>query len=217
MSKSVLISIQPKWCELIANGKKTVEVRKTKPKLETPFKCYIYCTKSKPLIGNYKVHIYFMDEEDFDYYNKNTIFKCNSKVIGEFVCDEILDYKLADVSTDVGVFYYYERYITQKVYDINSLDDCLTDGELLDYGNYKNLYGWHISDMKIYDEPKELSEFNKPCDFNYDCFLCDRAVYDKKVITDISGKITKVNNKFIACDDVITRLPQSWCYVEELE
>lgn len=217
MSKSVLISIQPKWCELIANGKKTVEVRKTKPKLETPFKCYIYCTKSKPLIGNYKGHIYFMDEEDFDYYNKNTIFKCNSKVIGEFVCDEILDYKLADVSTDVGVFYYYERYITQKVYDINSLDDCLTDGELLDYGNYKNLYGWHISDLKIYDEPKELSEFNKPCDFNYDCFLCDRAVYDKKVITDISGKITKVNNKFIACDDVITRPPQSWCYVEELE
>ena len=43
--KSVLISIQPKWCELIANGKKTVEVRKTRPKLETPFKCYIYCTQ----------------------------------------------------------------------------------------------------------------------------------------------------------------------------
>lgn len=44
--KSVLISIQPKWCELIANGKKTVEVRKTRPKLETPFKGYIYCTSS---------------------------------------------------------------------------------------------------------------------------------------------------------------------------
>lgn len=42
--KSVLISIKPKWCELIANGKKTLEVRKTRPKLEVPFKCYIYCT-----------------------------------------------------------------------------------------------------------------------------------------------------------------------------
>ena len=54
--KSVLISIQPKWCELIASGKKTVEVRKTKPKLETPFKCYIYCTqgelKDLGIIGN---------------------------------------------------------------------------------------------------------------------------------------------------------------------
>ena len=47
MSKAVLISIQPKWCELIASGKKTVEVRKTKPKLETPFKCYIYATRPK--------------------------------------------------------------------------------------------------------------------------------------------------------------------------
>ena len=43
--KSVLMSINPRWCELIANGKKTVEIRKTKPKLEPPFKCYIYCTK----------------------------------------------------------------------------------------------------------------------------------------------------------------------------
>ena len=45
--KSILISIQPKWCELIASGKKTIEVRKTRPKLETPFKCYIYETKGK--------------------------------------------------------------------------------------------------------------------------------------------------------------------------
>ena len=45
--QSVLISIRPQYCELIASGKKTIEVRKTRPKLETPFKCYIYCTKDK--------------------------------------------------------------------------------------------------------------------------------------------------------------------------
>lgn len=48
--KSVLISIQPRWCELIASGKKTIEIRKTKPKLETPFKVYIYCTYGEGLI-----------------------------------------------------------------------------------------------------------------------------------------------------------------------
>lgn len=48
--KSVLISIQPKWCELIASGKKTIEVRKTKPNSYTPFKCYIYCTNKKPYL-----------------------------------------------------------------------------------------------------------------------------------------------------------------------
>ena len=47
--KSVLISIKPKYCELIANGKKTVEVRKTRPKIKFPFKCYIYCTKGETL------------------------------------------------------------------------------------------------------------------------------------------------------------------------
>ncbi len=49
MSKAALISIRPKWVEKIANGEKTIEVRKTRPKLETPFKCYIYCTQDKHL------------------------------------------------------------------------------------------------------------------------------------------------------------------------
>ena len=45
--KSVMLSIQPKYCALISSGAKTVEIRKTKPKSKTPFKCYIYCTKPK--------------------------------------------------------------------------------------------------------------------------------------------------------------------------
>ena len=71
--KSVLISIQPKWCELIASGKKTIEVRKTRPKLETPFKVYIYCT-------NWKDNTYW----------KNHYKDKLGKVIGEFVCDYIM-------------------------------------------------------------------------------------------------------------------------------
>ena len=47
VERAVLISIQPKWCELIASGRETIVVRKTKPKIPTPFKCYIYCTKPK--------------------------------------------------------------------------------------------------------------------------------------------------------------------------
>ena len=84
----VLLSIKPKWCELIASGKKTVEIRKTKPKIETPFKCYIYCTKQNVpgeilLTYNKKVE------------GRNKGFRDNGdiplagKVIGEFICDEI--------------------------------------------------------------------------------------------------------------------------------
>ena len=71
--KAVLISIRPQWCELIAAGKKTVEVRKTKPKLETPFKVYIYCTKDK--------HGWF------DFGKKQRL---DGTVIGEFVCTAIM-------------------------------------------------------------------------------------------------------------------------------
>lgn len=69
---SVMLSIKPKYCELIASGKKTIEVRKTKPKLKTPFKCYIYCTKK--------------------FYKKGDGYfqgKCYGKVIGEFICDKV--------------------------------------------------------------------------------------------------------------------------------
>ena len=131
--RSVLISIQPKWCELIASGKKTVEVRKTKPKMEPPFKCYIYCTKHpKGLITVNR---------------QNAV--CNRKVIGEFVCDKVFDICIAMSSH--GDLPGYPFPCT-----------CLTDKEILQYlGNGKTGYGWHISDLVIYDEPKGLFEFQK--------------------------------------------------------
>ena len=49
MKKAVLISVRPEWCQKIASGEKTIEVRKNRPKLAPPFKCYIYCTRDKHL------------------------------------------------------------------------------------------------------------------------------------------------------------------------
>ena len=94
--KSVIISIQPKWCELIASGKKTVEVRQTKPKIETPFKCYIYCTQDKRLLHKFDKGERIDDETFFEehvFVRQNTWIRGhlnpNGKVIGEFVCYEI--------------------------------------------------------------------------------------------------------------------------------
>lgn len=75
--KSVLLSIHPKWCELIASGEKNVEFRKTRPKIEPPFKCYIYETKGK-------TDTPFMDEDG------HLDFHGRGQVIGEFVCDRII-------------------------------------------------------------------------------------------------------------------------------
>jgi predicted transcriptional regulator len=136
--KAVLISIQPKWCELIANGKKTVEVRKTKPKLETPFKVYIYMTKAYDTL--------------FGYGKPKKLCVDGGKVIGEFVCDKICEFEFLEN----GEFQY-----RNPVYIGHS---CLTYDELINYiGENKIGYGWHISKLLIYDKPKELSEF-----YNYD-------------------------------------------------
>ena len=191
MNKSVMLSIHPNWCERIIRGYKTIEVRKTKPKLETPFKCYIYCTKDKLTL--------LRDDEDKEEQYKFDVWKhagfhesfgrkvLNGKVIGEFVCDGIIQ------MSDLGDFF---AAITD--YDITS--SCLNYDELHEYGKGKDLYGWHISDLKIYDEPKEIYRFYKPCNFNYDCFLCDYWVKEEKVCT----------------IPPITKPPQSWCYVRKV-
>ena len=82
MSKAVLISIRPKWCELIASGKKTIEVRKTAPKIDTPFKCYIYCTKEGRGVGEIPYRHFYQAPDGPRHFMGGT-------VIGEFICDRI--------------------------------------------------------------------------------------------------------------------------------
>ena len=126
MSKAVLISIQPKWCELIASGKKTVEVRKSKPNLDPPFKVYIYCTKAP----KGWVHI-----------GKN--LQLDTKVIGEFICKDIEVLKRNTIFNAPALY----------------SQSRLTRDEYFGYIGNKTAYIWYISDLVIYDKPKELSEF----------------------------------------------------------
>lgn len=170
--KSILISIQPKWCELIANGKKTVEVRKTRPKLDTPFKVYIYCTKGETI---------YLPR---DIFGNNAL---NGKVIGEFICNEI-------TVAERGSYCVLPKTKTM----IDELD-------LLEYADGKTVYGWHISDLVIYDKPKELNRFQKPCIRDCDCGGCENAYYTRDY-----------GFEGCALEEGLTRPPQSWCYVEEL-
>ena len=161
--KSVLLSIQPKWCELIASGEKTVEIRKTKPKIETPFKCYIYETKGK-------TDTPFMDEDG------HIDFHGRGQVIGEFICDFIAEFEgeFWDNKTnedirekyepsDFAEYGEYEYQIIAQNGEANWLckKSCLDWEELRKYigQGINDFYGWHISDLVIYDKPKELNEF----------------------------------------------------------
>lgn len=164
MSKALMISIKPEWCELIAKKEKTIEVRKTRPKIKTPFKCYIYETK-----GLYRG-------------SRGCLFQGSGKVIGEYVCDRICPI----------------AYTMDGFADIIDCElSCLKPQDFIKYGKGKTLYGWHISNLVIYDKPKEISEFRK---------ATKKCFYD-----DLGCAIPN-------CDDCtecnITKPPQSWCYVE---
>lgn len=176
MSKAVLISIRPKWCEKIISGEKTIEVRKTRPKMDTPFKCYIYCTAGRPYLN-----IQISNERIMRDYLETGSMKSmtcplgNGKVIGEFTCNRVTN------------LFSNSRFWLD---DDDVLHTCLSAAEMRKYANGANgLYGWHISNLKIYDTPRELREF---------------YAVPNEVEVALKEK-----------PKPITRPPQSWRYVEE--
>lgn len=179
--KAVMISIRPRYTSLIGSGRKTLEIRKKRPNLAPPFKCYIYETHGKA---------------DFPWISEDGyhIFRGRGKVIGEFICDHI-------IPIHVGI----DGLIPTMVDGIELLHSMLTPQEIVSYiGNGQTGYGWHISELKIYDKPKELSEF-----FVWKkCNSCRRSGYESTACGyDEDCKVPAM----------IVRPPQSWCYVEELE
>lgn len=182
--KSILLSIKPKYVKLIASGEKTIEVRKTAPK-EVPFKAYIYCTKGK---DGYE-WLYRVDNNG---YGKAQSW--HGKVIGEFVCDKILEIEVFKNGAIKNFWFY------------NLDKSCLSFDEMGAYIGKGNIgCGWHISNLKIYDKPKELFEFGRKCDYASEIHCRDCLILGD--LDSCCGVMCKP----------LTRPPQSWQFVEELE
>ena len=220
---AVLISIRPKWCEKIISGEKTIEVRKTRPKMNPPFKCYIYCTKPEEKL----ITIMKDGDENYGetYHGKPVFIKTEKapttglwdkrqKVIGEFVCDDIFERIVR-----VGAICEPPKYcICDWNMDCTPLDTlladaCMTKDELEKYLHGGIGYGWHISGLKIYNTPKELSEFSPVCRYKNDDKSCPSrrvACSYQKYDCNPDGSINLVE-----CGRTLERPPQSWRYVEE--
>ncbi len=181
MSRAVMLSIRPKWCEKIASGEKTVEVRKTRPNLDTPFRGYIYCT----LQG---CNEFFRVDlgRDVAKWNRGKWADRKGNVIGEFICDRI--YELAPLN---------------HAPDDIEKQACLTREEIVNYLKGTG-YGWHISNLKIYDTPKELIEFNTW----KKCKSCSKSGYESTAC---------IYDENCMIPAAITKAPQSWCYVEAMK
>lgn len=134
----------------------------------------------------------------------------NGKVIGEFVCDEVFQiYQCVEVHDEL-LSCPIERWLEWDSDDEEALleHSCLNYSEIVSYlGKSGKGYGWHISDLVIYDRPKELSHFTKSCDRK----TCEGCEY-----LDIAEIGAYEHTKTLkTCLNRVTRPPQSWCYVEE--
>lgn len=213
--KAIMISIKPQWIEKILNGEKTIEIRKTKPSCELPCKVYIYCTKTKNNVGKKVVPPDYLTEPH--YFTKKYICganygECiNGKVVAEFTLNKVDEFHIP--------------YTAKYLYDaLNSKNEnilqqsCLDIEEMLEYLKNKYYgYAWHIDNLKIYDKPKELSEFrkeldcddypcNKNCDCKYNYYDTSEGCWACGIDFDGSNCIYKQ----------LKRPPQIYCYVEEM-
>lgn len=188
MPKAVLLSVQPYYVFLIiakAMGwdidiAKSVEVRKSCPKADDWDKTVkIYCSKDKKSFARIPKEY------------QPLMQPLLGKVIGEFVCDTI---------------------ITDKTFGHDALFKaaaCVSDAEIAAYCVNSKMYGWHISDLVIYDKPKELSEFYTE-DFE-EIYSNWEDLFTIGVPSDCSAQFPPEPKRE---DYIVKRPPQSWCYVE---
>ena len=200
--KAILISIKPKWVAKILNGEKTIEIRKSCPQVFKnlkPYECcsidvYIYCSKDKQnLLHKNCADIYWVEDIEFKTKNKKLGLKTqpylNGKVVAKFTLNKVEE-------------------ITNRYYKGMLIDSCLTNYELNNYLGNCIGYAWHISNLVIFDTPKELSEFRK---------LNTPSYEQTKPFAEIFGKPYTQEEYKTQCERfgfTLTKAPQSWQFIE---
>ena len=215
--KAVMLSLRPQWCEKIFNGSKTIEVRKTRPLIDMPFKVYVYCMKQK-LTKTKCMHSYLHKNEPKAckkygeittwcsigdvHVNSNTPWSFRSygmhgKVIGSFVCDKIEKIDIqAQITTTLS-----ERWTFNGI----AKQACLTAEQLKEYLNGDTGYGWHITAPTLFEKPRDITEFaifGKCADECSEYDFCARDIAEDRVACKCFKR------------SFLKRPPQSWCYIE---
>ena len=181
----VLASLKPYYYYLIGEKIKTLEIRKSDLK-NLPQDVLFYMSKDEKSFAK-------IPKEFQEKYRKHF-----GKVGIEFICDKsiCLDYYPQDYTGMPG-----------KFSEMICKESCLSYDEIMAYKKEKLAYGWHVSNLEVYDEPKKLSKFYRPCSYKGICYSCNRFRPN--------GTPNDKPNDF--CDGTITRPPQSYQFVEELE
>lgn len=141
---NILLSVRPKWASLIALGEKKGEARKSRPKLKTPFRCFLYCTSIKSVNLDEYIRIHTMTGGRID--------EWQGRVFCEFTCEEIEEITKRNRK---------EKTTRHHLIYANRAEEilCMSLDELWAYSKDGDLYIWHISDLKVYEDPRPLSDF----------------------------------------------------------
>lgn len=188
--KDLIMSLKPYWYYLICEYIKVIECRKAKP-MDISWSGKVHCYMSKDKRSFNRIPKEFQEK-----------YKAHLGKVGmRFVSDEI-------------------KIITNTFDETLQKQTCLSGSEMRSYANGRDIYGWHISDLKIYDKPKELKEFRKPCVDKYQ--YCQGCRYGSVIIPPDEEEYALYHGGYYdnidtVCHNYVTRPPQSWGYVEELE
>lgn len=208
--KSVLASLKPYYYYLVGEGIKKIEVRKSQPKADDWDKeTYFYMSKDEKSFAK-------IPKEFQEKYRKHF-----GKVGLKFVCDNI--YPIKNQYSGFVV-----ANATQGETNEIARQSCLYLGDMVSYLRNKDGYAWHISDLVIYEQPKELSEFwaynaelNKLFNEGEDYCAWGRCETENGCSNDCDTE--NVLHCYQCWEEWngwchrLTRPPQSWCYVEEKE
>ena len=214
--KAILISDHAKWCALMMNGEKTVEVRKGTALYKAIQKLideygyadiYVYCAKDKPNLWlPYEYDCFELDEASQPYLSDKPIIdidtKMNGKVIFKFRC-----YKVEEIEREEQIkFINFDDYISMSsntTYEEIWEKSCLSPEELNNYLQDKNGCAIHISDLEIFDKPKELSEFKHNVKVHKCSTCCEYPCEEKCSFP-----------TYVNFSTPLTKAPQSWQFIE---
>ncbi len=225
--KSLIHSIPPKQCEKIANGEQTILLAKGFGNKEVPFKEYIYCTKSRKRVKwlqslfGYTDELYKLPSGEIKFGSSIELMCCepdlytrdnflNGKVIGEFVCNQV------DKIIRWGMGYHIKDKDEAYTNEI-ARKSCLYFDDLHKYFGDKGGEALHISELKIYDKPKELSEFKRPCIMpEQPC--CEHCEYGRIIYSDDCETSRDIEGSFFeaVCYNCVKCAPRNYCHCTEL-
>lgn len=216
--KAIMISVKPKWCAEIMNGKKTIEVRKNKALANAIQKLidengfadiYVYCSKGKYEMGKFNSDKKYHEIRDDCSYAGGWLRglpdeTVNGKVVFKFRCYKVDDYVYGSKwSWKTGS----PMWGISNGYEYILKDACLTDDELRNYVDDLTFSAIHISNLEIFDKPKELNEFYKGFRRKYHKDNLFQDIHKEKnaLVQPIRGGYEYAYP--------LTKAPQNFCYI----